>query len=95
MFFAYNGPFPIKGGFCPSCDAKRLEEWGEWMRQELILDVPHRYPGPPTRTAIGRIEDFKKFLEPLLAKMTEITTKDIPELNKFLAEKKLDYIKIP
>ena len=28
--------------FCPSCHAKRLEEWGEWMREELLLDVPHR-----------------------------------------------------
>jgi len=29
-------------GFCPSCHAKRLEQWGEWMREELLLDVPHR-----------------------------------------------------
>jgi ribosomal protein S27E len=29
-------------GFCPSCHAKRLEEWGEWVRETLILDVPHR-----------------------------------------------------
>jgi ribosomal protein S27E len=29
-------------GFCPSCPAKRIEEWGEWMREELLLDVPHR-----------------------------------------------------
>jgi len=29
-------------GFCPSCHAKRLEEWGEWMREMLLLDVPHR-----------------------------------------------------
>ncbi|MDH4271902.1 MAG: transposase [Candidatus Aminicenantes bacterium] len=29
-------------GFCPSCHAKRLEEWGEWMRKTLLLDVPHR-----------------------------------------------------
>ncbi len=29
-------------GFCPSCHAKRLEEWGEWMRATLLLDVPHR-----------------------------------------------------
>jgi hypothetical protein len=28
--------------FCPSCHAKRLEEWGEWMRETLLLDVPHR-----------------------------------------------------
>ena len=29
-------------GFCPSCHAKRLEEWDEWMREELLLDIPHR-----------------------------------------------------
>jgi ribosomal protein S27E len=29
-------------GFCPSCHAKRCEEWGEWMRESLVLDVPHR-----------------------------------------------------
>jgi ribosomal protein S27E len=29
-------------GFCPSCHAKRLEEWGEWMRETLLFDVPHR-----------------------------------------------------
>lgn len=29
-------------GLCPSCHAKRLEQWGERMREELVLDVPHR-----------------------------------------------------
>jgi hypothetical protein len=29
-------------GFCPSCHAKRLEEWGEWVRETVLLDVPHR-----------------------------------------------------
>lgn len=29
-------------GFCPSCHAKRREEWGQWLREELILNVPHR-----------------------------------------------------
>jgi hypothetical protein len=29
-------------GFCPSCHSKRREEWGEWMREEILLDVPHR-----------------------------------------------------
>jgi hypothetical protein len=24
-------------GFCSSCHSKRLEEWGEWMREELVL----------------------------------------------------------
>jgi len=28
-------------GFCPSCHAKWLEEWGEWMREELLLNVPN------------------------------------------------------
>jgi hypothetical protein len=29
-------------GFCPSCHAKRLEEWGESVRETLLLDIPHR-----------------------------------------------------
>jgi len=29
-------------GFCPSCHSKRREEWGEWMREKLLIDVPHR-----------------------------------------------------
>ena len=29
-------------GFCPSCHSKRREEWAEWMREKLLLDVPHR-----------------------------------------------------
>lgn len=28
-------------GFCPSCHAKRREEWGDWMREKLLLDVPN------------------------------------------------------
>jgi hypothetical protein len=28
--------------FCPSGHAKRLEQWGDWMRETLLLDVPHR-----------------------------------------------------
>jgi hypothetical protein len=28
-------------GFCSSCHAKRLETWGEWMRETLLLNVPH------------------------------------------------------
>jgi ribosomal protein S27E len=28
--------------FCPSCHAKRIEEWGEWLRTTLLLEVPHR-----------------------------------------------------
>lgn len=29
-------------GFCPSCQAKRVEIWGEWVRERLLWDVPHR-----------------------------------------------------
>jgi hypothetical protein len=29
-------------GFSPSCHAKRLEAWGEGVRETLLLDVPHR-----------------------------------------------------
>jgi hypothetical protein len=29
-------------GFCPSCHAKRVEEWGEWVREEVLLDAGHR-----------------------------------------------------
>jgi hypothetical protein len=29
-------------GFCPSCHAKHREEWGQWVREALLLDVPHR-----------------------------------------------------
>jgi hypothetical protein len=55
---------------------------------------PPGAPGAPTQTTIGRIDESKAFLTPLTDKMAEITTKDIPELNKLLAEKKIDYIKI-
>ena len=34
--------FPCKNrGFCPSCHAKRREQWGERMREKLILRTPH------------------------------------------------------
>src|SRR4030042_1959748 len=38
-------------GVCPSCHAKRLEEWGEGMRETLLLDGPHR-PGVFTPSPI-------------------------------------------
>jgi len=27
-------------GFCPSCHAKRREDWGRWVRETLLFDVP-------------------------------------------------------
>jgi len=29
-------------GFCPSYHAKRREEWGEWMREELLMAAEER-----------------------------------------------------
>ncbi|HOS11873.1 MAG TPA: transposase [Candidatus Aminicenantes bacterium] len=29
-------------GFCPSCQVKRVEIWGDWVRERLLWDVPHR-----------------------------------------------------
>jgi hypothetical protein len=29
-------------GFCPSCQAKRIEIWGEGVRERLLWDIPHR-----------------------------------------------------
>jgi photosystem II stability/assembly factor-like uncharacterized protein len=49
--------------------------------------------GAPTQTAIDQYNDLKAFAEPLFQKMKDITEKDIPELNKLLAEKGVPYIK--
>ena len=49
--------------------------------------------GAPTQTAIDQYNDHKAFAEPLFQKMKDITEKDIPELNKLLAEKGVPYIK--
>ena len=29
--------------FCPSCHQKRIVEFGEWLCQEVIEEVPHRH----------------------------------------------------
>jgi photosystem II stability/assembly factor-like uncharacterized protein len=47
----------------------------------------------PTQTVIDQFNDFKAFAEPLFQKMKDITEKDVPELNKLLAEKGVPYIK--
>ncbi len=49
--------------------------------------------GAPTQTVIDQLNDFKAFSEPLFQKMKDITEKDVPELNKLLAEKGVPYIK--
>ncbi len=53
-----------------------------------------RYPGAPTQTALDRIEEFKKLLEPWPGKLDEIVEKDIAELNALLVEKGIPHIKI-
>ncbi len=52
-----------------------------------------RFLGAPTQMSIAKIEEAKAFLAPLIEKMKEITDKDVPELNKLLAEKKIPYIR--
>jgi hypothetical protein len=49
--------------------------------------------GAPTRTQVDQYNDLKAFVEPLVRKMKDIAEKDIPELNKLLAEKGVPYIK--
>jgi hypothetical protein len=49
--------------------------------------------GAPTQTAVDQLEDLTAFVEPLVQKMKDVTEKDIPELNKLLAEKGVPYIK--
>jgi ribosomal protein S27E len=53
-------------GFCPSCHAKRVEEWGEWMRETLLLDVPHRQV---VFTIPKRLRVFFKFDRRLLGSL--------------------------
>jgi len=53
-------------GFCPSCHAKRVEEWGEWMRETLLLDVPHRQI---VFTIPKRLRVFFKFDRRLLGEL--------------------------
>jgi len=62
---------------------------------ELVQGITSGFGGmgAPTQTAIDQLSDFRAFLEPLLAKMKEITEKDVPGLNKLLAEKGMPYIR--
>ncbi|MBM3294087.1 MAG: hypothetical protein FJY82_06125 [Candidatus Aminicenantes bacterium] len=62
---------------------------------ELVQGIARSFGGmgAPTRTAIDQLNDLKAFLDPLLAEMREIKEKDIPALNKLLAEKGIPYIR--
>jgi len=63
--------------FCPSCHAKRLEEWGEWMRKTLILDVPHRQV---VFTIPKRLRVFFKYKRRLLGDLCRVADRIIYHL---------------
>ncbi|MGB9006707.1 MAG: transposase [Candidatus Aminicenantales bacterium] len=56
-------------GFCPSCHSKRLEEWGEWMRETLLLDVSHRQV---VFTIPKRLRIFFKYKRKLLGDLCRL-----------------------
>jgi hypothetical protein len=37
-----SGNLQLQSRSLPVLPCQRIEEWGEWMREELVLDVPHR-----------------------------------------------------
>jgi ribosomal protein S27E len=63
-------------GFCPSCHSKRREEWGEWMREKLLLDVPHRQV---VFTIPKMLRVFFKYNRSLLLKLTHCSAHDAEE----------------
>jgi len=58
-------------GFCPSCHAKRLEEWGEWVRETLLLRVPHRQV---VLTIPKMLRSFFKFRRKLLGELCRVVS---------------------
>ena len=61
-------------GFCPSCHAKRLESWGEWVRETLLLDVPHRQV---VFTIPKTLRIFFKFRRKLLGELCRSAVKTL------------------
>jgi len=73
-------------GFCPSCHAKRIEEWGEWMRETLLLDVAHRQI---VFTIPKRLRVFFKFNRRLLGNLCRCAVRALTryfEVIAFLVE---------
>lgn len=35
--------FSCKSRLCPSCARKRMTQWGAWLTEEMLLDLPHRH----------------------------------------------------
>jgi ribosomal protein S27E len=62
-------------GFCPSCHSKRLEEWGEWMRETLLLDVPHRQV---VFTIPKMLRIFFKYKRRLLGSLCRCALRSLP-----------------
>jgi len=61
-------------GFCPSCHAKRVEQWGDWMRERLLLDVPHRQV---VFTIPKMLRVFFKFKRQLLGDLSRCAVRSI------------------
>ena len=61
-------------GFCPSCHAKRREEWGQWMRETLLLSVPHRQV---VLTIPKTLRIFFKYRRRLLGELSRAAVKTL------------------
>ena len=61
-------------GFCPSCHAKRREEWGEWVRETLLLDVPRRQE---VLTIPKTLRIFFKYRRRLLGELSRAAAKTL------------------
>ena len=57
---------------CPSCYAKRREEWGQWIREALLLDVLHRQV---VLTIPKALQIFFKFRRRLLGELSRSAVK--------------------
>jgi hypothetical protein len=61
-------------GFCPSCHAKRREEWGQWVRETLHLEVPHRQV---VLTIFKTLRIFFKYRRRLLGELSRAAVKTL------------------
>jgi hypothetical protein len=73
-------------GFCPSCHAKCLEAWGEWTRETLLLDVPHRQV---VFTIPKSLRIFFKFRRKLLGELCRSAVKTLTVYFKALTGEEL------
>jgi len=69
-------------GFCPSCHAKRVEEWGEWVRETLILNVAHRQV---VFTIPKMLRVFFKFKRKLLGDLCRCAVQETMDYLEFIA----------